>query len=124
MSCTANRLYPVTVPADGSMANLLFRRTDSGASNPDGDQGMNFLRIVFPSEKQNGTANPGDGKVILLWSDSDDIADVTQANTIVQAEIEYTGAVNIPLASYRNGWFYVFGIGGSAIEIHCTETSR
>lgn len=127
MSCSTPRQYVITLPANGAVTPLFYRRTGGGVADPDGTEGSagkNFLQVLFPQTKQAGTSNPSGGTVVLLWSDTDLTANVTLANTPQLVEIGFGGFFTTPLADFRSGWFYAVMIGGVAGEIHCTETTR
>ena len=127
MSCQPNQ-YVVTLPSNGAITPLRYRRDSTGTSDPEGtagSEGKNFIQILVPQTKQNGTSNPSTGTVVLLWKYKEpNVNNVTLANTVQLVEIGFGGYFTIPLDDFKEGWFYACALGGAAIEIHCTETAQ
>jgi hypothetical protein len=127
MSCEPNQ-YVVTLASNGDLASLRYRRTSTGESDTSASSpsaGKNFLQILVPQTKQNGSANPAAGTVVLLWKYQEaNIANVEVETSVKLVEIGCGGYFSLPLADFKDGWFYAYAVGGSAIEIHCTEVSQ
>lgn len=109
-----------TLPSNGAVTALLYNRTDAGVADTEQSQGKNFLSVVIPTTKQGGSDNPATGRVALFWTDSDEAP--TFADLVSLGEFGRGSIAQIPLGDFRSGWFWACALGGTAIEIHCTET--
>jgi hypothetical protein len=122
MACSSPRQYVIVLPLTAAVTAILYNRTDAGVADTAQSSGKNFLSIVVPTTKQAGTENPVSGRVAIFWTESDETP--TFADLVSLGEFGRGSTASIPLADFNEGYFWACALGGSAIEVHCTETRK